>query len=53
MTQQAREGGRTQGASDLAGAPEEKREARAGTQTLRGDRWKAGDPGAIFFQRIF
>lgn len=53
MTQQDREGGRTQGASDLAGAPEEKREARAGTQTLCGDRWNAGDPGAIFFKGYF
>lgn len=53
MTQQAREEGRTTGAGDLAGGPEEKRGARAGTERLCGDPWNTGGPGAIFFQRIF
>lgn len=52
MTQQAREEGRTTGAGDLAGDPEEKEGARAGTERL------CEVPGIQevlepFFQRIF
>lgn len=53
MTQQAREEGRTEGVGDLADPhPLNKEGATGETEELCGDLWHAGDPGAIFSQRV-